>query len=78
MHYVPWALNNHTPPLLTAFKKLPQQVKENYGECIKSLQRRFDPDSKRSLYMAELNTRTRCRNEDWPTFGNALRIQLRG
>ena len=29
----------------TAFKKLPQDVKENYGECIKSLQRRFDPDS---------------------------------
>ena len=46
VHYVPQALNNHTTPLLTAFKKLPQQVKENYGECIKSLQRRFDPDSK--------------------------------
>eukprot|EP00731_Ephydatia_muelleri_P026852 Em0018g952a len=40
-------LNNHTTPLLTAFKKLPQQVKENYGECIKSLQRRFDLDRTR-------------------------------
>ena len=49
-------------------------MKENYGECIKSLQRRFHPDSKRQLYVAELSTRTRRRDEDWATFGDALRI----
>ena len=52
-----------TEKALTAFKKLPQEVKENYGECIKSLQRRFDPDSKRQLYVDELSTRTRRRDE---------------
>ena len=49
-------------------------MKENYGACIKSLQRRYDPDSKRQLYVAELSTRTRRRDEDWATFGDALRI----
>eukprot|EP00731_Ephydatia_muelleri_P039150 Em1152g2a len=58
----------------TAFKKLPQDVKENYGECMKSLQRRFDPDSKRQLYVAELSARTRHKDEDWATFGDVLRV----
>ena len=69
-----WLRVRLTGKALTAFKKLPQEVKENYGECIKSLQRRFDPDSKKQLYVAELSTRTRRRDEDWATFGDALRI----
>ena len=55
-----------------ALTELPQEVKENYGECIKSLQCLFDPDSKRQLYVAELSTRTKCRDEDRATFGDAL------
>eukprot|EP00731_Ephydatia_muelleri_P033930 Em0042g9a len=58
----------------TAFKKLPQDVKEDYGECMKSLQRRFDPDNKRQLYVAELSDRTRHKDEDWATFGDVLRV----
>ena len=57
-----------------ALKKLPQDVKENYGECMNSLQHRFDPDSKRQLCVAELSTRARHKDEDWATFGDVLRV----
>ena len=33
-----------------------------------------DADYKRQLYVAELSTITRRRDEDWATFGDALRI----
>ena len=69
-----WLKVRLTGKAQTAFKKLPQDVKENYGECMKSLQRRFDPDSKRQLYVAELSARTRHKDEDWATFGDVLRV----
>ena len=69
-----WLKLRLTGKAQTAFKKLPQDVKENYGECMKSLQRRFDPDSKRQLYVAELSARTRHKDEDWATFGDVLRV----
>ena len=69
-----WLKVRLTGKAQTAFKKLPQDVKENYGECMKSLQRCFDPDSKRQLYVAELSARTRHKDEDWATFGDVLRV----
>ena len=36
----------------------------------KVLQRRFDPDSMRQLYVAELNARTRHKDKNWATFGD--------
>ena len=41
----------------TAYMKLPEAIRGNYGECIKVLKRRFAPDSRRELYVAELSTR---------------------
>ena len=54
--------------------KLPEAARGNYGECIKALQKRFAPDSRRELYVAELNTRKKRRDEDWASFGDALRV----
>ncbi|KAL5494125.1 hypothetical protein EMCRGX_G015402 [Ephydatia muelleri] len=58
----------------TAFQKLPRNVREEYGECLKALKQRFEPDSKKELYVAELHTRTRRIDEDWATFGDALKV----
>ena len=41
--------------------------------CIKALQKRFAPESRRELCVAELQTRTKRANEDWASFGDALR-----
>ena len=52
---------------------LPESARSSYGECIKALQKRFAPESRRELYVAELQTRTKRANEDWASFGDALR-----
>ena len=52
---------------------LPESARSSYGECIKALQKRFAPESRRELYVAELQSRTKRANEDWASFGDALR-----
>ena len=39
-----------------------------------ALKQRFEPDSKKQLYMAELHTQERHRDEDWASYGDALRV----
>ena len=58
----------------TVFMKLPENTRKDYGECVKALKRRFFPDSKKELYVAELHTRAKRDNEDWASFGDALRV----
>eukprot|EP00731_Ephydatia_muelleri_P017224 Em0010g322a len=58
----------------TAFRRLTDDIKADYGTCVEALQRRFNPDSKRQLYMVELNARTKRRDEDWAAFGDAVRV----
>ena len=69
-----WLRVRLTGKAQTAFMKLPEAARGNYGECIKALQKRFAPDSRRELYVAELNTRKKRRDEDWASFGDALRV----
>ena len=44
-----------------------------YSKCVAALRRRFHPDSKRNLHMMELTVRKRLKEEDWASFGEALR-----
>ena len=69
-----WLRVRLTGKAQTPFMKLPEAARGNYGECIKALQKRFAPDSRRELYVAELNTRKKRRDEDWASFGDALRV----
>ena len=67
-----WLRVRLTGKAQTAFMKLPEAARGNYGECIKALQKRFAPDSRRELYVVELNTRKKRRDEDCAFFGDAL------
>ena len=58
----------------TVFMKLPENIRKDYGECVKALKRRFFPNSKKELYVAELHTRAKRDDEDWASFGDALRV----
>ena len=49
-------------------------MRETYGECLMALTQQFDPDSKKELYVAELHTCARRRDEDWALYGDALRV----
>lgn len=69
-----WLRVRLTGKALTAFRKLPERTRGSYAECTAALKKRFDPDSMRELHVAELNTRTRGKTEDWASFGDALRV----
>ena len=68
-----WLRVRLTGKAQTAFMNLPESARSSYGECIMALQKRFAPESRRELYVAELQTRTKRANEDWASFGDALR-----
>ena len=38
----------------TVFRRLPEVTRNNFQEAIEALQKRFEPESKKELYMAEL------------------------
>ena len=57
----------------TAFLWFPETVRNNYSESMKSLNTRFNPDSKRELYVAELQSRKR-QKDDWASFGDVLKL----
>ena len=69
-----WLRVRLTGKAQTAFMKLPDAARDDYGECVKALKKRFVPDSRKDLYVAELQTRTKRREEDWASFGDSLRV----
>ena len=50
----------------TAFKRVPEPARGNFADCIEALRERFDPSSKRKLYLAELLGRTIVGARIWP------------
>ena len=57
----------------TTFRRLPEETWVNFMQVMKALWERFEPESKRELYMAELQTRMKKRNEDWAVYGEDLK-----
>ena len=57
----------------TAFKRVPEPARGSFADCIEVLRERFDPSSKRELYLAELLGRKKRRGEDWATFAEDLK-----
>lgn len=57
----------------TAFRRLPEATRNDFKEAVQALRKRFEPESRKELYMTELQTRTKKRNEDWASFGDELR-----
>lgn len=58
----------------TTFRRLPEATRNDFKEAVKALRKRFEPESRKELYMAELQTRTRKRGEDWASFGEDLKL----
>ena len=69
-----WLRVRLTGKVQTAFTKLPGTARDDYGECVKALKKRFVPDGRKDLYVAELQTRSKRRDEDWASFGDSLRV----
>ena len=57
----------------TAYKRLPEEARADFGATMKSLKKRFEPESKKELYMAKLNRRRKSKTEDRAAFGEDLK-----
>ena len=60
-----------------AHKRLPDETKQNFDRAREALLRRFEPESKRSLYTSEFRARCKLPCEDWPTFADDLKRRYR-
>ena len=58
----------------TAFKQLSDEARAAYAECKQALQERFEPDSKKELYLAEFQTRSKRATEGWAAFAEDLKV----
>ena len=56
----------------TALKRVPNGARGSYEDCMGALKERFDPSSRRELYLAELLGRKKRRGEDWAAFAEDL------
>jgi hypothetical protein len=56
-----------------AYKRLPDDTRDDLAKAKEALLRRFEPESKRSLYAAEFRARCKRPCEDWPTFADDLK-----
>jgi len=56
-----------------ALRSLPEETQADYSRVKIALTERFEPASKRELYNAELQVRTKRQNEGWADFAEELR-----
>ena len=68
-----WIRVRLTGKAQTALQRFPADAHSKYSKCVAALRRRFHPDSKRNLHMMELAVRKRLKEEEWASFGDALR-----
>ena len=57
----------------SAWKRLSPEVKADYEAAREALEKRFEPESKRSLYFVEFQARGR-KEETWSDFADELRV----
>ena len=58
----------------TAFKQLSNEARADYAACVKGLRERFEPESKKELYLAEFQTRSKRSTESWAAFAEDLKV----
>ena len=54
--------------------RLPTTAKESYAALKKAMKDRFEPDSRRELYLSEFSTRKRRPGEGWAEYADELRV----
>ena len=55
----------------TAFKRMPDEARDSYVDCMAVLKEHFDPHSRRKLYHAEL---MRCKKRRGAAFAKNLKV----
>jgi len=69
-----WLKIHLTGRMLLAYKKFPVMTRATFKNVVAALQKRFESQSKRDLYLAEFQVRCKKRTESRADYGEYLRI----
>ena len=69
-----WLRVRLTGKAQTAYKRLSDDARKGYADSVKALRERFEPNSKRELYVAEFRARRKKKTEDWADYADELRV----
>ena len=69
-----WLKVHLTGKAAAALKQSSEATTDDYTALKTALQQRFEPVSKKELYMAEFQVRQKWKDEDWASFGDNLRF----
>ena len=58
----------------SVWRRISTEAKASYGTVKAALRKRFEPDSRRNLYVVEFQTRKRGSGEAWEELADALRL----
>ena len=56
-----------------SYNRLSEETKESLEETLKALRERYEPESRRELYMVEFQTRRKQKGEGWADFAQELK-----
>ena len=68
-----WIRARLTARAATAYKRLTAEETADYDAIVAALKRRFEPQCRKEVYMAEFQRRKKLRSEDWASYGEDLR-----
>ena len=68
-----WIRARITGRAATAYKRLSVDDQSTYGKITAALKKRFEPECRKELYVAEFQQRKKKRSEDWASFGEDLK-----
>ena len=69
-----WLKVGLTGKAATVLKRLREETRDSYATLKEALKKRFEPESKKELYMAEFQARQKAGTEDWASFADDLRL----
>ena len=69
-----WLRVRMTGRAQTAYKQLSDETRADYDACVQGLRERFEPETKKELYLAEFQARTKRPAESWAAFAEDLKV----
>ena len=68
-----WIRARLTGRAATAFRRLPEADRATFDKIVAGLTKRFEPECRKELYIAEFQGRRKRRNEDWAAYADDLK-----
>ena len=68
-----WVSARLTGRAATVMRRLSEADKASFDTICAAMKNRFEPECRKDMFMAEFQTKTRRRGEDWASFGEDLK-----